>query len=437
MWMEAAERINAAVRRTLGAPEGKRFIVGLSGGADSVALLAAMRAAGYDCVAAHCHFGLRGEESERDARFAAKIAEQLGAPFVMKRVDVEGWRSEHGGSVEMACRELRYRWFAELIEGYGAKAVAVAHHRDDNIETFMLNLLRGTGVAGLCGMGSEVRQPVAVVRPLLGVSRSDILAYLSERGLDYVTDSSNLANDYTRNRIRNLVLPAIREEFPSADHAIDLTMTHLREAAGFMEAAVGEMRNKYVGPEGEIYLGRMAAETPFAKFILHELMADAGLSRQQTDDAVEAALAGRSGKRFEAGGNTWILHRGVLRQASETTDAPEDGLWPFIIEVVSGEKIVPDSDVAYFSPEVLVGEPLRCRYWRQGDRLKPFGMKGSRKLSDIFSDAGLPVDMKERVPLLVKGDEILWVAGLRHSRLYRVETQGGKMVKVKYIHHKI
>lgn len=433
--MDAVHQVDSAVRHTLGSVAGKRYIVGLSGGADSVALLAAMHTAGYDCMAAHCNFGLRGEESERDERFAVSIASRLGVRLEVKRFDVDGWRKAAGGSVEMACRELRYSWFAGLIERFGAKAVAVAHHRDDNIETFMLNLMRGTGINGLCGMGIEVRQPVAVVRPLLSVSRRDILDYLSVSGLDYVTDSSNLLNDYTRNRIRNIVLPALRSEFPEADRGITLTMSHLGEAALFIRGAVGEMRRRYIGPEGEVNVGQLAAESKSSRFVMYELMSAKGFSRQQTDDMVDAAEAGRSGKCFEVGGQTWILHRGVLRKYVGHTDETDfvhapDRLGPFIIKVVSGEPIVPSPEVAYFSTEVLTGEPLSWRYWLKGDRLKPFGMKGSRKLSDIFSDAGLAVDRKNSVPLLVKGDEIIWVAGLRHSRLYTVRSIGEEMVKV-------
>lgn len=435
--MDVVRHINSAVRSALSLAADERFIVGLSGGADSVALLSAMRAAGFHCVAAHCNFGLRGEESERDARFAASVASRLGVEIEMTRVDVPAWRATHGGSVEMACRELRYAWFARLIEKHRAKAVAVAHHRDDNQETFMLNLMRGTGIDGLCGMGTEVMQPVAVVRPLLGVARRDILDYLDAVGLSYVTDSSNLTNDYTRNRIRNVVMPALREQFPHAHRGISLTMTHLQEANDFIREALASYRTKYVGANGEIFIRRLVDESGSAPFVLYELLSPLGFSRQQTDDAVSAVSNSQSGRLFEVAGEMWLLDRDVLRryddqQPRNDTGSSDGRLGPFSVEIVEGEEIVPSALVAYFSPEVLHGQPLRWRYWRQADRLRPFGMKGSRKLSDIFSDAKIAVDMKGRIPLLVKGDDILWVAGLRHSRLYPVEEPGGKMVKITF-----
>lgn len=421
-----------AVRNGLGLSEHSlrhsTFIVGLSGGADSVALLKAMTECGVRCVAAHCHFGLRGEESDRDEAFAREMACKIGVEYVTTKVDVAAYRREHNASVEMACRELRYDWFAALIDLYGAEGVAVAHHRDDNVETFFLNLMRGAGINGLCGMKSLSRQPVKVYRPLLGVSRADILEYLRESGLTYVTDSSNLSNEYSRNHLRNVAIPALKERFGDADMAVAATMEHLSEARDFITGQLNRLKGKYFEADRGIKVELLVKEEPSAPYILFEWLRNEGFSRGQTDDVLAAASSGVSGKRFITPGGVWLIDRGVVRKVVEDdTTLSTD---PFIFERVAGGVIEPSDKVAYFSTDVLVGEPLSWRSWQQGDRIKPFGMNGSRKVSDIFRDAKIPDDRKGSVPLLVKGDELLWVAGLRHSRLYPVAASAAEMLKV-------
>ena len=178
------------------------YLVALSGGADSVALLLLMHEAGYRIEAAHCHFGLRGEESDRDARFAADLCRRLGVRLHTVRFDTRAEARSHGESIEMAARRLRYTWFADLLRRHDLSAVCVAHHMDDDVETMLLNLVRGTGIHGLTGMAYA--RP-GVVRPLLDATRADILAYLAARGQDYVTDSSNADTAYKRNLVRHRV----------------------------------------------------------------------------------------------------------------------------------------------------------------------------------------------------------------------------------------
>ena len=185
---------------------GQPILVALSGGADSVALLRALHEAGCHSHAAHCNFHLRGDESMRDEQFVRDLCARLEIPLTVKDFDVAAWQQAHGGSVEMACRELRYAWFEQERERLQCSVIAVAHHADDQIETFFLNLLRGTGIKGLTGMS---RLSGHIWRPLLVVSRQDILDYLFEIGQGYVTDSTNAQNDYRRNRLRNIVLPIV------------------------------------------------------------------------------------------------------------------------------------------------------------------------------------------------------------------------------------
>ena len=205
-----------------------RIIVALSGGADSVALLCILLRLGYSCEAAHCNFHLRGEESIRDQSFVEELTRKLGVPLHLVHFDTKAYAFQKGISIEMAARELRYDWFEKLRKQRKADVIAVAHHRDDSVETFLLNLIRGTGINGLRGI-----QPVngVIVRPLLNISRYEILDYLSAINQPYVTDSTNLTDDYTRNKIRLNIIPLLEEINPSVSTAIADTAGRLGEVA--------------------------------------------------------------------------------------------------------------------------------------------------------------------------------------------------------------
>lgn len=209
----------------------------VSGGADSVALLASLSSIPHlRVIAAHCNFHLRGDESERDCKFVESLCNKLDIPLLIKDFDVEEFRLGHPGySVEMACRELRYEWFRSLLKEFNLERIATGHNADDNIETLLLNLLRGSGTTGLRGMLPDYN---GIIRPLLTIHRMEILEYLKNRNLDYVTDSSNLSSDYRRNFLRNDVLPLIRSRWPGADKALDRSIELLRAENAIVESAI-------------------------------------------------------------------------------------------------------------------------------------------------------------------------------------------------------
>ena len=271
-----------------------RVVVALSGGADSVALLAVLCELGYDCAAAHCNFHLRGDESTRDMRHAEAVARELDVDLYVKDFDVAARQAATGESVEMACRELRYRWFYELLDREYAQCIAVGHHREDQAETFFLNLMRGSGVTGLAGM--RYRNGY-VVRPLLDASRADIEAYLKGRGLGWVDDSTNAECDYARNRVRNRLLPLVEELFPGGTDGVLRSMAILRENADFHAEAMRRTVAPYINARGDIDLTALAAE-PHAAAILYEHLRGEGFSRRQTDDMLAAAE--RHGGTFAA-----------------------------------------------------------------------------------------------------------------------------------------
>lgn len=213
------------IHRHMPAVANGKILAAVSGGADSVALLRVLAALGCNCIAAHCNFHLRGDEADRDEAFVRKLCHDIDIELRCTDFDVEAYKKSHGVSTEMACRELRYDWFERQRAALGCSVIAVAHHRDDNIETFFLNLVRGSGITGLAGI-----KPCngKIVRPLLGSSRDEIINYLKTLGQDYVTDSTNLENDYARNKIRNVMLPEISRLFPSAMAGIELTLDNLQ-----------------------------------------------------------------------------------------------------------------------------------------------------------------------------------------------------------------
>lgn len=394
-------------------------IVALSGGADSVALLAVAVSLGFDCVAAHCNFGLRGEESDRDTAHAASVAKRLGARFEVVYFDVEKRRRSTGESVEMACRELRYNWFRELRERYSAQAVLTGHHRDDNIETMFLNMFRGSGLNGVAGIVPEGDRRVS---PLLGESRESILGYLKVKGLDYVTDSTNLETEYQRNKIRNIILPAIAGEFPGVMARIGDSLSFLMEDRCLLNSCVESWRQKYFIAPLKLDLRSLADNEPASRAIAFKLLQPFGFSRCVTDSMLESAH--KSGLTFESKGNCRaVLSRGILEIENGITEAAADEAVAVTFRIVADADLkAGNRNVAFFDSAILEDNPQwEIRPWKTGDRMNPFGMNGRRKkLSDIFNDMKMSAADKKKIRLLCRNGEVIWILGIRQSDLFRV-----------------
>lgn len=248
----------------------KPCLIALSGGADSVSLLLALLHLGYKTEACHCNFHLRGSESVRDEQFCVSLCERLGVPLHRIHFDTKQYASLHKVSIEMAARELRYRYFEQLIQDLEAQGVCVAHHRDDSVETLLINLIRGTGINGLTGIAPRNGH---VLRPLLDVSREDILEYLSLQQQDYVTDSTNLVPDVVRNKIRLQVLPLLRTINPSVSDNIATTATHLAEANKMLIATLSDSRLTQTDSKGITAISKeelLSKASP--EFVLHALL---------------------------------------------------------------------------------------------------------------------------------------------------------------------
>lgn len=407
-------------------------LVALSGGADSVALLASLVELGHRCVAFHCNFGLRGEESLRDEKHAVEIASALGADIEVLHCDVEGYRTSHPGtSVEMACREMRYHAFEEALKRFGLDSIAVGHHLEDNIETLMLNLLRGSGVKGLAAMKSRRGN---IIRPLLGCTKEQIIDYLIARQLTFVTDSSNLSCDYRRNALRNEILPLIKKYFPDYESGMIKTLSALDSQRSLLDTTISSYRQRFVTRDGTINLTDILESCLPGKEVLFEILNYPdyqGFNSFIVENII--ASAQKSGLYFSGNDCTYLLDYGKLIPIREPgRDEDEIELTPG--ELLSGNpfvtgKIIPRDEfsptrnprVAYFDYDALSQcKSIIIRHPRVGDRMKPWGMKGSKLLSDIFTDLHYTIPARRDARVLEADGIVLWLIGLRASRHFPI-----------------
>ena len=403
-------------------------LVGLSGGADSIALLTLLVKLGYSCIAAHCNFHLRGEESMRDERFAEEYAKTLQVPFLKTDFDTEQYAAANHLSIEMAARELRYNWFEEKRSETGAQAIAVAHHRDDSVETVLMNLVRGTGIRGMSGIRPKNGY---VVRPLLCVTRKEITAWLDARNISYVTDSTNLSDAYTRNFIRLRVLPLLEDINPSVRTAIARTADHLSAAEAVYMHVVEQAKAEVLDEGNRISIPALM-HYPSPDAILYELLKAYNFSRTVSED-IYAALEGEPGKQFFSPTHRLVKDRDYLLLSSIETKPEQtyvlsgnEEKWVGPVELSFNKVVISenfhirkDKNIAYFDYDKLAF-PLTLRTWKDGDWFIPFGMKGRKKLSDYFSDRKFSRFEKERVWLLCSGNDIIWIVGERPDNRYSI-----------------
>lgn len=436
------QRVASYCRQESMFQHGERALVALSGGADSVCLLLALLRMDVPVVAAHCNFHLRGEESMRDERFVRDLCARLNVPLVVTDFDVDRQMRLTGDSVEMACRHLRYEWFEGMRVEHGLDVVAVAHHADDNVETFILNAVRGTGITGLSAI-----HPVNghIVRPLLCVSRDSILEWLETCRQAYVVDSTNLENDVKRNRLRNVVLPALYGQLPEARHTLPLTISHVNDCCSLYREAISHMV-RYVAPDYSAvsdFSISTAALLGFenAGMLLFEMLRPMGFNRPQCEAALAVlAAGGGEQKRFHVHGHTLWVKGGeisvVVGCDADATQYEEYALSLACVEATSlpvkltvqvmrgtdfSRKMCDGRTSIALDDAVLGCRSVVLRHWRQADRFRPFGMRGSRLVSDLFSDLHLNAQAKRSVWILEADGEILWVVGHRASANYAVK----------------
>ena len=401
-----------------------KVLVALSGGADSVALLRIMLELGYKCEAAHCNFHLRGEESERDEVFVRHLCNTLSVPLHVEHFRTTEEANRLHISIEMAARRLRYEWFEKLRCSCNAAVIAVAHHKDDSVETLLINLMRGTGINGLRGIPPKNGY---VIRPLLCLDREEIVQYLSIIGQPYVTDSTNLKDEYVRNKIRLNLLPLMETIIPSARENILNTASHIDEAALLYNQKIDEARRRVMS-DGHVDINVLLRETsPDA--VLFEILYPLGFRGAQLDD-IRRALDSQSGKTFYSKEWQVVKDRDRLLIEPLTDDAPQ----PPVLQMeeydyVPSFVLARGKNTACLDVDKLT-HPLTLRLWKQGDSFVPLGMRGRKKVSDYLTDCKLSLLQKRRQWVLCCGEDIVWLVGERIDQHFSVTPATRRVLMV-------
>ena len=400
-------------------------LVALSGGADSVALLRVLLALDYRVEAVHCNFRLRGDESDRDEQFVKDLCNRHHVPLHLIHFDTAEYASLHQVSIEMAARKLRYRYFDQLRQDIEAETVCVAHHRDDAVETFLMNLLRGAGIHGLTGIRPQNGH---IVRPLLCVSRQEILQYLDSIGQDYVTDSTNLQPDVLRNKLHLQLIPLLEQFSPGASDNIARSATYLSEAEKVYNASWSAL-----GAQWGLSLPLSTLKSsPSPLCLLHEWLSPYGFNRTQIEQIL-TCVDGGSGREFTSATHTLVIDRDAMMIEPVSVPMkplviPEPGNYRLsddrLLKVESSDNISISklADCATLD-KAKVLFPLTVRPVQSGDVFSPFGMEGRKLVSDFLTDRKLSILEKRRQLVVTDANgAILWLVGLRTDNRFRVNS---------------
>ncbi|MGB5942714.1 MAG: tRNA lysidine(34) synthetase TilS [Leeuwenhoekiella sp.] len=420
----------------------RKSILAISGGLDSMVLAQLLLAAGVDFALAHCNFKLRGVESDGDAKFIGTFAKAQNLEFYVQSFDTIKYAEVNRVSTQMAARDLRYSWFSELLTETDCDFVLTAHHADDDLETFFINLSRGSGIDGLTGIPA---QNDVVVRPLLPFSREQILAYAKKKQIVWREDSSNAKTDYLRNALRHKVVPKLKDWSPQFLSQWQTSQKHLQQASGLIGDYLAMIYPKLVT---ETFAGyqihlNVLKELNHQEGVLYYLLKDFGFTAWP--DIYELPNA-ETGKRIFSHSHQLLKNREVLllniREEQPTGE----------IEINEGSKSISfpggslqisstaqfresGKNTAYFDTAQL-NFPLILRKWKDGDYFYPFGMHGRKKLSKYFKDQKLSLPEKDAVWLLCNATDIIWVAGHRTDERYRVFPKTTDLLKFEIFYEK-
>lgn len=433
-------KVNAFIRKHQLLNKKQPLLIGFSGGVDSVVLLHFLINEGYNCKAAHVNFNLRGTESEEDEIFVRGFCQKHEVELFTISEDTNAYAKEHKYSIEMAAREIRYNFFHRLIDQHNLQGVAVAHHSDDVVETFLLNLTRGAGLKGLSGIAPK-NGPV--IRPFVDISRKEVQKYALDHKLAFRTDSSNYDTRIRRNYFRHELIPAFFEINPSFPQTILQTTKYMKQAHSFLSKSVDSFIKKYVEKEENRWEIPIEAlnKTHSPELFLFEILSPFGFNSNQIEEMMEHNHA-TSGKWWYAYDKAVLLDRNsfILVFNKHFADKEE-----YLISVHDTEITTPiplniaiETDFnlqkAKIGPGIAIFDkrnlqyPLKLRRWQKGDWFTPFGMKGRKKLSDFFIDQKIPNDIKESTWVLTSGKDIIWIVGHRTDNRYRVTEDCKKVV---------
>lgn len=425
---------------------GFSVLLAVSGGVDSMVMSELASNCPYisKVAVAHCNFSLRSEESDGDEALVRRWAESKGMPLFTVRFDTTGYAARKSLSIEMAARELRYDWFERIAAENGYDYVAVAHNLNDNVETFFLNLMRGTGVKGLSGMKELAGR---ILRPMLGFTREQIEDFAAAAGVPYRTDSTNLSTEYKRNRIRHCLFPVLKELNPSFLRTMTRNMKYISEVSDMADAIISSEAGQIsAAGNGGVRIPLTGFSSP--SYSVYRLLSGYGFNSSACEDISQVASDSLNpvGKIFYSETHVAVIDRGFVavypldsvpvslkgRMDLEEAEVSEQQLADNGMATCSFGQLsmsfsvsdrVPESGCLYADADKLCF-PLKVREWNRSDRMRPFGMRGTRKLSDIFSDAKLNVVEKSLVPVVEDASgKIVFVSNMRSSDDFRASEK--------------
>jgi len=415
-----------------------KILAAVSGGMDSVLMAHLLKASGFSFGIAHCNFQLRGDEATADQQFVKQLAAQLNTPFHTVNFDTKKYAAEMKISIQMAARELRYQWFGKISQQSGYDVISLAHHQNDVIETILLNLTRGTGIAGLHGI---LPKNGNLVRPLLFLNRDEIEEIVNLNKLDYVEDSSNTSAKYARNKIRLEVIPKLKELNSKLENTFEQNLKHFRNLEILLEQKLDELKKElFIAHGDEIHISIETVKKLHPQsLLLFGLLREYGFNESTVEDII-SSLTKHSGRVFETDGFMLILDRkdlilskkqGVLIEEIMIGNADHEVNYnDYRLNILHDDAplIIKDNPMATSIDADLLVYPLKLRSWQQGDSFRPLGMKTQQKLSDFFVHNKIPVHQKKDIPLLVNGNnDIIWVGGYRPDERYKVSKKTKKV----------
>lgn len=421
-----------------------KVLLAVSGGVDSMVLMSLTAAAGYQFGVAHCNFQLRGKESDEDQVMVEREAKRLGVEFYNAHFDTVGEMARTGESMEMAARRLRYTWFKSLCDEHGYSVIAIAHHINDSIETFFINMLRGTGLRGLTGINAQVGR---IVRPLMFATRKDIHDFAVAHRIPFREDSSNRSTKYLRNKVRLGLVPMLKEINPQFTTIMRRNISRLSQAQEFVTASMEMIKRQVVEEQSGIFtlhIDRIDGSLP-RNFIIYEILsAQFGFKGDVVDLLCHALDNEATGKRFYS--RDWVAV--VDRQKIVVATVAEDDDCETLVDRTMIRSYAGGSVLFYeycdidFIETLDMGDnvalldadklqfPLKVRRWREGDWFIPLGMSGRKKLSDYLIDRKVSLVEKSRQFVLLSGDDIVWVIGRRLDDRFCITKKTENVLKI-------
>jgi tRNA(Ile)-lysidine synthase len=418
-------------------------ILAVSGGIDSVVMCRLFKQSGYKFAIAHCNFSLRGEESDADAEFVKQLAEELKCPYYEKKIDTI-WQAKHRKqSIQVVARELRYEWFEKLCDEEGYDRIATAHHINDSVETIFYNMSKGCGIRGLHGILPKRER---IVRPLLFADKKDILEYAKSNGIEYREDSSNGLDKYSRNKIRNNVLPLLREINPVLDKTLAENIQRFQAAEAIYDWSIQYWKSQLLkSAMGGFQLDATAFEQlPAPKTILYEILKPFEFNADQVEQMLEVK---ESGKLFYSPTYKLLVDRThwyikklehpehiewIVDELSEWVDLPDGNRLHFRILETREEVVFGNPNEGFFDERALQF-PLTFRKWQKGDIFQPLGMGGNtKKISDYFIERKMSSFAKENTWLMESKGNIAWMVGYRADHRFQLTTDTKKIVVIKW-----